>query len=79
MQNKRVFKPGTQKVLSPRPGNFSVRWGRLVIQTAGLPETKEIRKQVVDLWRTGYSHKDAAHILRNFYEGHNDALPQKLA
>ena len=64
------YKPGTTKVLSPRAGNYSVRWGRLVLITAALnPDDKNLKKQVVDLWKIGYSHKDAAHILIERYMG----------
>ena len=60
---KKVYKPGTRRLLSPRDGIYSVRWGRLVMKTANLAETKDLREEVAGLWRDGYSHKDAAHIL----------------
>jgi hypothetical protein len=68
MKNHINYKPGTSKVLSPRSGNYSVRWGRLVLINASLnPDDKTIKKKVVELWTNGYSHKDAANILIEYY------------
>lgn len=55
------FKPGTEKVLSPRQGDFSNKWGKLVLQNAGVDNpNKAIKAKLVELWRIGYSHKDAS-------------------
>jgi len=56
-----IYKPGTTKPLSPRTGDYSVRWGKLVLSRVGIDNPpKAVKTKIVELWRLGYSHKDAA-------------------
>jgi len=67
MKKQINYKPGTDKVLSPRIVNYSVRWGKLVLITANIStdtyHLKAYRKVLHSLWEGGYSHKDAAHLI----------------
>ena len=55
------------KAITPRKRSFSNKWRKLVLTFLHIPPdqaTKNINKEIEDLWFEGWSFKDAASIIK---------------